>query len=187
MNEWKSAEHATYCIAFGLNDLGDGVPVATFKQNTLDLINEVKSIGARPVLITTKHYDFAGGHHSFDRNVGLQNYNARYRELASEEDVLLVDFYQDTKTMDDAYNGGDTSTRNLYGTNYQKWNTHLPAVPSPSSPSDWDNVHFNDYGSKVMSESVLDIIQPSTGTIITRIFTPHQNQVFNPETGITYI
>jgi lysophospholipase L1-like esterase len=191
MEEWKSKRHAIYVLTFGAKDYDTpGMTAAIFKEDNRRLINEVKDLGAEAILATVKHYDFAGGHHSFNRNNLLLPYVNAYRQLAEEEDVKVVDFFAATKELNDAYNAGDTSTRTLYGTAYPKWQTHLN-----STDNTWTNVHLNDYGSKVLAEETIKVIQGTTGgggggggtpgAATVRTFSAHQNDVANPERGIT--
>jgi hypothetical protein len=206
MNNWKAGNHKYYIIAFGLNEIGQSVSTAQFKTNTKNLITQVQSIGATPILLTMKHYDFTGGHHNFNRNVGIENYNTIYRQISSEDNIRIIDAYATFKTMNDAFNGGDTTTRSLYGVNYPKWATdrnYELYVANPARPqSDYIEVHYNQYGAKVLAETIAAYFRnnnligtappPSggggtVGSTVTKTFTPHTLDRPNPERGVTHI
>lgn len=207
MNVWKAGNHRYYIIPFGLNEIDDGVPTATFKTNTKNLITQVQNIGATPILMTMKHYDFAGGHHNFNRNVGIENYNAMYRQISSEDNVRIIDAYATFKSMNDAFNAGDTSTRSLYGVNYPKWGTdrnYELFVANPARPqSDYTEVHYNQYGAKVLAETIAAYFRNNgligtptppppggggqVGTTVVKPFTEHFLDRPNPERGVTHI
>ena len=165
MKQWKAGAFAYYMITFGLNDARYVTP-EQFKQDTLELIAEVRSIGAIPILVTNVHVDNKGGHYPWDYNTTIKTYDDMYRAVARENDVKLIDVNLVFKRMNDAYNAGDRSTVTLNGVNYQLWDTRIrntprgaPLVLDNSQDSGKDaiwflNIHYNAYGAKIVGDQI---------------------------------
>jgi hypothetical protein len=166
MKLWKSGNYAYYVITFGLNDARYVSP-EQFKRDTLELITQVKSIGAVPILVTNVHVDNKGGHYQWDYNITIKSYDDMYRAVAKETGVALIDVNPVFKSMNDAYNAGDRSTVNLGGVNYQLWDTRIrntprgaPLVLDNSQDSgkgaEWfHNIHYNAYGSRIVGDQIV--------------------------------
>jgi len=112
-------------IQFGHNDRveerytdpeGDKNTEGSFKYYLMQYINGARAKGATPVLITppgSNHFDDDGGLYDAD----VMKYVEPMRELAQEEDVLLVDLYADWKEFVDnrpVVNGSKIDSRNYY-------------------------------------------------------------------------
>ncbi|MGL4609347.1 MAG: SGNH/GDSL hydrolase family protein [Trueperaceae bacterium] len=162
MKQWKAGKYAYYVITFGLND-ARYITTEQFKKDTLELLNQVKSIGAVPILATNVHVDHKGGHYEWDYNVTIKKYDDVYRAVAKETGVALIDVNAVFKGMNDAYNAGDRSTVTLDGVSYQLWDTRIrntsPVVLDNRQDSgkgmNWyNNIHYNAYGSKVVADQI---------------------------------
>src|SRR5690554_94629 len=89
MSTWKADSGKYYIIAFGLN----GETHGNFRDNTLQLIYEVRSIGAVPILMTNQKVDYPT-HHSWNRNPSIIAIDTIKRNIAIEQNVHLIDLWQ---------------------------------------------------------------------------------------------
>jgi lysophospholipase L1-like esterase len=165
MKQWKAGGFAYYMITFGLNDARYVTP-EQFKKDTLELIAEVKSIGAVPILVTNVNVDAQGGHYQWDSNPHIKSYDDAYHAIAGENNIALIDVHAVFKAMNDAYNAGDRSTVTLDGVSYQLWDTRIrntprgaPLVLDNSQDSgknaEWfHNIHYNAYGAKIVGDQI---------------------------------
>ncbi len=145
VQEWEGGNHAIYVIAFGANDYDPTKStLANFNRDTLALIARVKAKGAIPVLLTVKNYNYPS-HHTFNRNTALVPFVDKYIEIGLAQNTQVINLFAHTKTLNDAWEAGDRTTRLINGVNYPKWQTDL-------STSTTNNVHLNDYGSVIVSE-----------------------------------
>jgi hypothetical protein len=170
MRQWKAGNYAYYVITFGLNDAGR-VSTAQFKRDTLELIAQVESIGAVPILVSNVHVDNKGGHYPWDYNVQITSYDNMYREIARETGVAFIDVNQVFKTMNAAYNAGDRSTISLGGADYQLWDTRIrntprgaPLVLTNAQDNGKDamwflNIHYNAYGSRIVGDQIVQFFR----------------------------
>ncbi len=169
MKQWKAGNYAYYVITFGLNDARYVSP-EQFKKDTLELIAEVKSIGAVPILVTNVHVDNKGGHYQWDYNITIKSYDDMYRAIAKETGVAFLDVNPVFKAMNDAYNAGDRSTVSLNGVNYQLWDTRIRNTPKGASlvldnsqdgskGAEWfHNIHYNAYGAKIVGDQIVKFL-----------------------------
>jgi len=75
-------------IAFGLNDMKNGVPPERFRENLVDILSEVSTEGAQPVLLTTTRLQQGV---SLLVHLDPAPYNDVIRTLARESSVPLID------------------------------------------------------------------------------------------------
>jgi GDSL-like Lipase/Acylhydrolase family len=165
MKQWKTRNYAYYMITFGLNDARYVSP-EQFKKDTLELIAEVKSVGAVPILVSNVHVDNKGGHYQWDYNITIKSYDDMYRAIALESKVAFIDVNLIFKAMNDAYNAGDHSTITLDGITYQLWDTRIRNTPrgaplvldnsqDAGKSAEWfHNIHYNAYGAKIVGDQI---------------------------------
>src|SRR5690606_19307330 len=104
MQTWKSLNAEYVIMYYGLNNGGD----PQFENYQRQLINEVLSTGATPILMTNLKVDYQGGHYSWNRNNDiLENDNIK-RALANELDIHIIDIYY---VFEDSINNGNWDHR----------------------------------------------------------------------------
>lgn len=135
-------------IEFGHNDqkqTGEGKgPFTSYKNDLKYLVDEARSKGATPVLVTPMH------RRRFDEDGKVinthGNYPAAMKQLADEEGVYLIDLNNMSATLYEAW-GVEGSKRAF---------VHYPAgtFPDQEKPLE-DNTHFNPYGGYQIAQCIL--------------------------------
>jgi len=75
-------------IAFGLNDMKNGVSLSRFEEDLSAIVSEIVAGGAQPVLLTTTRLQRGAG---MVARVNPAPYNESIRTLAEEKDIPLID------------------------------------------------------------------------------------------------
>jgi fibronectin type 3 domain-containing protein/lysophospholipase L1-like esterase len=128
-------------VQFGHNDATFGVDdryasPADYKEYLRTYVHGAKQRGATPVLVTPvgrRDFDEATGKF----NVSFPEYVAKMQELATEENVALVDLSALSRSYYDAIGPEDTKSVFL----------HVDAGVYPNRPTGTvDNTHFQEYG-----------------------------------------
>ena len=83
-------------IAFGLNDMKNGVSLSRFEEDLSAILGEVAANGAQPVLLTTTRLQRGT---SLLARVNPAPYNESIRTLAEERDIPLVDVNDEFKGL----------------------------------------------------------------------------------------
>jgi acyl-CoA thioesterase-1 len=86
-------------ISFGLNDMKNGVSAAHFKEELTEIILEVSSSGALPVLLTTTRLQQGA---SVLARLNPAPYNDAMRNLADERGLFLIDVNDEFKGLNTA-------------------------------------------------------------------------------------
>lgn len=138
-------------IEFGHNDQKPGSchvePYTTYQDELRFFMNEARSKGGKPVLVTSTN------RRKFNDNDEIVNTLEEYpdamRQLAKEEDVMLVDLNAMSKTLYEA----------LGVENSKKAFVHYPAntFPNQDKPLS-DNTHFSPYGAYELAKCVVQSI-----------------------------
>lgn len=81
-------EPSVCAVMLGVNDWSTGVPVSTFKQNFLSIVDAVKSAGIKCVVFTDNAYRGTSAQFS-----SYYQYIEAIREVAFLKDCCLVDLY----------------------------------------------------------------------------------------------
>lgn len=140
-------------IQFGHNDASKNRPQRytteeQYKSNLRRYVRETRKAGAHPILLTPiarRHFGSEG-----DLRDTHFSYSEQMRNLASEEDVPLIDMDTLSQRLINEL-GRDRSTF-LY--------LHLEPGQNPNYPEGVeDNTHFNELGARRMAELVLQRIQ----------------------------
>lgn len=135
-------------IEFGHNDQkqkGENRgPYTSYKESLKYMIDETRRKGATPVLITPMH------RRRFDDNNRVINTLGEYpdamRQLAEEEDVMLIDLNNMSKVLYEAW--GPEESKKAF--------VHYPAGTFPGQTETLeDNTHFNAYGGYQLCKCVL--------------------------------
>jgi lysophospholipase L1-like esterase len=139
-------------IEFGHNDQkrkGEGIgPWTSYKNYLIQYINEVRSKGGIPVLVTSMHrrnFDSTG--HVINT---LGEYPDAVRQTAKEENVALIDLNNMSKTLYEAW-GPEKSVKAF---------VHYPANSFPGQDKKLeDNTHFNPYGAYELAKCIVEGIK----------------------------
>lgn len=83
-------------IAFGLNDMKNGVPLSRFESDITAIVREVRGAGATPVLLTTTRLQRGA---SLLARLDPGPYNEVVRRLAGERDIPMVDVNRSSKGL----------------------------------------------------------------------------------------
>jgi len=83
-------------VAFGLNDMKNGVSIPRFEEDLSTIVGEVMSSGARPVLLTTTRLQ--RGANILSR-MNPAPFNKSIRTLAEEKDIPLIDVNEQFKGL----------------------------------------------------------------------------------------
>jgi lysophospholipase L1-like esterase len=135
-------------IEFGHNDQkqkGENRgPYTSYKESLKYMIDETRRKGATPILITPMH------RRRFDDNNRVINTLGEYpdamRQLAEEEDVMLIDLNNMSKVLYEAW--GPEESKKAF--------VHYPAGTFPGQTETLeDNTHFNAYGGYQLCKCVL--------------------------------
>jgi len=135
-------------IEFGHNDQKqkgeDRGPFTSYKKSLKLMIDETRKKGATPILVTPMH------RRRFDENSKvintLEEYPDAMRQLAREEEVMLVDLNNMSRTLYEAW-GAEESKKAF---------VHYPAGTFPGQTGALeDNTHFNAYGGYQLCKCVL--------------------------------
>jgi len=86
-------------IAFGLNDMKNGVPLSRFEEDLSNIVGQVSGSAAQPVLLTTTRLQRGA---SMLARVNPAPFNDSIRTLAEERSIPLVD-------VNDQFKGLNTS------------------------------------------------------------------------------
>lgn len=141
-------------IEFGHNDQKqkgpDRGPYTSYKQSLKQMIEGTRAKGAKPVLVTPMH------RRRFDETGKIINtlgdYPDAVRQLAAEENVLLIDLNEMSKTLYEAW-GPEISKKAF---------VHYPAGTFPGQHEALeDNTHFNTFGGDQICKCILRGIQES--------------------------
>jgi DNA sulfur modification protein DndE len=134
-------------IQFGHNDskISDSARYAEahtlYKQNLLKMVNETKSRGAIPILLTPVN------RRKFDKDSNFVDQHGDYplvvRELAKEENILLIDIHK--TSMDLFKKLGPEETKKIF---LMKDKTGKE-----------DNTHFNGYGAGIIAGMVASALK----------------------------
>lgn len=135
-------------IQFGHNDQKPGqgyVPAATdFKTYLLQYIREARAHGATPILVTPMN------RRDFDADgkivPTLGDYPQAMREVATQQNVALIDLNALSKTLFEAM--GEAGTLHAF--------VHFPANSFPDQPVELkDNTHFTSYGAYELARAIV--------------------------------
>lgn len=135
-------------IEFGHNDQkqkGEGKgPYTSYKSDLKYLVDQARSKGATPVLVTPMHRRF------FDDNGKVINTHGEYpnavRLLAEEENVYLIDLNNMSATLYEAW--GEEGSKRAF--------VHFAAGTFPNQKDALaDNTHFNPYGGYQIARCIL--------------------------------
>jgi lysophospholipase L1-like esterase len=159
-NNLKAGDYVL--IQFGHNDEVPTKASATtevqFKENLLRFVNETRAKQAIPVLIT------AVARRKFDAAGNLEDthkvYSAIVRQLASEQNVPLIDLDKESQAM--LQKMGAENSKVLY--NYLSPGEH-PNYPDGRA----DDTHFSELGARKMAEIVLADIRSLKLELASRI------------------
>lgn len=83
-------------IAFGLNDMKNGVLVSRFEEDISNIIREVSGNGAQPVLLTTTRLQQGA---SILARLNPEPFNRSIRTLAEERDIPLINVNEKFKGL----------------------------------------------------------------------------------------
>jgi acyl-CoA thioesterase-1 len=87
-------------IAFGLNDLYMGVPLPEFRQNLNEMVEKIKHINCRPILLTTIQpavsVQLLGGETP-------EFYNEIIRKMAKQQQIPVLDVWEFWPALDDPW------------------------------------------------------------------------------------
>jgi acyl-CoA thioesterase-1 len=83
-------------IAFGLNDMKNGVSVSQFREELSSLVSGVSAVGAQPVLLTTTRLQRGAGMLS---RLNPEPFNDAIRAVAEERDIPLIDVHDRFKGL----------------------------------------------------------------------------------------
>ncbi len=83
-------------IAFGLNDMKNGVSLSRFEKDLSEIVGEIVVSGARPVLLTTTRLQRGA---SMLARVNPAPFNKSIRTLAVEKDIPLIDVNDEFKGL----------------------------------------------------------------------------------------
>lgn len=142
-------------IQFAHNDEKQGasysathVEGATYKAYLNVFIEEARSRGAFPVLVTSMHRRSFGPDGAVSNT--LQDYPEVMRELARDKDVALIDLNSMSKTLYEAL-GPEKSVKAF---------VHYPAGTFPGQTAELkDDTHFNAYGAYELAKCVVEGIK----------------------------
>jgi lysophospholipase L1-like esterase len=81
-------------ISFGLNEMKNGDPVATFASNLAAVVDGIFVEGSRPVLLTTTRLQQGAG---FMGRVDPAPFNEAIRQLADDRAITLIDVHDKFK------------------------------------------------------------------------------------------
>lgn len=144
----KMKEGDYLMIEFGHNDQkqkGENRgPYTSYKESLKFMIDETRKKGATPILITPMH------RRRFDENNKIINTLGEYpdamRQLAQNEEVLLIDLNDMSRTLYEAW--GPEESKKAF--------VHYPAGTFPGQTDALaDNTHFNVYGGYQICKCVL--------------------------------
>lgn len=144
----KMKEGDYLMIEFGHNDqkqTGENRgPYTSYKESLKCMIDETRKKGATPILITPMH------RRSFDENNKIINTLGEYpdamKQLAKEENVMLIDLNKMSKILYEAW--GPEYSKKAF--------VHYPAGTFPGQTDVLeDNTHFNAYGGYQLCKCVL--------------------------------
>lgn len=144
----KMKEGDYLMIEFGHNDQkqkGENRgPYTSYKESLKFMIDETRKKGATPILITPMHRRI------FDENNKIINTLGEYpdamRQLAEEEEVMLIDLNDMSRVLYEAWGPEDS----------KKAFVHYPAGTFPGQADALeDNTHFNAYGGYQLCKCVL--------------------------------
>jgi len=167
-NRWQPAvdkmEAGDYVfVQFGHNDEVPTKATYTtekdFAANLLQYINDTKSKGAIPVLLTpVARRKFTNGKIEETHEV----YAAIVRRVAKENKVVLIDL--DEQSQELLQQWGEEGSVHLFN--------HLRAGEHPNYPEGKeDNTHFNELGARKMAELVLASVRTQLPALAERIIT----------------
>ena len=141
-------------IEFGHNDekqKGEGKgPYTSFKTNLKFLADKAKEKGMIPILVTSMH------RRRFDKDGKIIDTHGDYpiaaRQLASEENIALIDLHQMSGILYEAW--GDEESKKAF--------VHYPAGTFPNQDKPLaDNTHFNTYGGYELAKCIVQGIKES--------------------------
>ncbi len=151
MNRLKAGDFVM--IQFGhndqkFNDTSRSAPAHTlYKENLIRFINDVRSKGATPVLLTPvmrRSYDSTG---KFVDSHG--DYPAVVKEVAAVQKVALIDLHKSTEEL--IFKEGFENSKRLF--------LHIPANHFKDKKDKVDNTHFSEYGAASVASLVCQSIK----------------------------
>jgi lysophospholipase L1-like esterase len=153
---WSMAKPGDYLfIEFAHNDQKPGGnhldPFTTYKQTLKEWIAECRRREITPVLVTSMH------RRNFDSLTGkiintLGDYPEAMRQVAKEENVVLLDLNSMSKKLYEAW--GPEQSKKAF--------VHYPANTFPDQPEALhDDTHFNSYGAYELCKCVVQAIEGS--------------------------
>ena len=141
-------------IEFGHNDQkqkGEGKgPFTSYKSNLKFLADKAREKGATPILVTSMH------RRRFDKDGKIVDTHGDYpvaaRQLASEENITLIDLHKMSGMLYEAW--GDEDSKKAF--------VHYPAGTFPNQDTPLaDNSHFNAYGGYELAKCIVQGIKES--------------------------
>ncbi|MGV8151337.1 MAG: Ig-like domain-containing protein [Candidatus Woesearchaeota archaeon] len=153
MIQWKADAGNYYIITFGLNEIFYGVSLAQFEADTRQLIAEVRSIGATPILMTNTYLD-APLHWRATDSMGasIVQYDNVKRALSTELNVPLIDVYN--RIQQEAATGNwdvrIRNTRDPYVLDNSQDYLH------PNDPTWFEDVHYNANGCAIVADEIIN-------------------------------
>jgi lysophospholipase L1-like esterase len=150
---WSMAKANDYLlIEFAHNDQKPGSnhldPFTDYKTTLKEWVTAARSRKMIPVLVTSMHrrnFDSTG--HIINT---LLDYPAAMRQVATEENVPLIDLNAMSKTLYETW--GEENSKKAF--------VHYPANTFPNQPDELkDNTHFNPYGAFELASCVVSCIR----------------------------
>lgn len=175
---WSMAKPGDYLfMEFGHNDQKPGGnhldPYTTYKQTLKYWITECRKRAMIPVLVTPVNRRRFDGEGKLINT--LDEYPNAVRQLAAEENVLLVDLNAMSKTLYEAL-GVDGSIKAF---------VHFPANTFPGQPEKLeDNTHFSTYGAYLLARCVAASLAASPATLSSSVRNAYRS--FNPLNPIPF-
>lgn len=132
----------------------------TFKMNLKKMINDTRSIKATPILFTpVSRRKFKDGKVIETH----QQYSALVREVAKEQNTLLIDLDIESMKLYQSY--GEENTKHLF--------LQLKEGEHPNYPNGKDdNTHFSEFGARVIAQLVLQELKKLNINLMERIVKP---------------